>query len=75
VSFEGFKALVAEVEPHRNIRMVNLEAFLAKSKEPNVVTLDTRSGFRYSRKHLKGAIHLAFTDFTEANLLKGTPIN
>jgi Rhodanese-like domain len=73
VSFEDFKALVAEVEPHRNSRMVDLNAFLAKSKELNVVILDTRSDLRYARKHLKGAIHLAFTDFTEANLLKLIP--
>jgi hypothetical protein len=38
------------------------------SKENNVVILDSRSDFRFNRKHLKGAIHLDFTDYTQENL-------
>jgi hypothetical protein len=43
------------------------------AKEENVVILDSRSDFRFNRKHLKGAIHLDFTDFTQNNLLKLIP--
>lgn len=68
VDFEAFKQLVAEVEGHRAKRLVDLDAFLKMSKEKGTVVFDSRSDFRFGRKHLKGAIHLDFTDFTQANL-------
>lgn len=68
VSFDDFKQLVAEVEAHRAQRLLDLDAFLKKSQEPDAVILDTRSTFRFDRIHLKGAKHLCFTDFTQDNL-------
>lgn len=73
VSFEDFKALVAEVEPHRATRLVDLNQFLKMSQEPGVIILDSRSTFRFDRIHLKGAKHLSFTDFTQDNLAKTIP--
>jgi rhodanese-related sulfurtransferase len=73
VSFDDFKQLVVEVEPHRAARLVNLDAFLKMSREPGVIILDTRSAFRYDRVHVKGAKHLAFTDFTQAALAQVIP--
>ena len=73
VNYDDFKNLVAEVESHRLTHLVDLNTFLKMSKEKNVVILDSRSTFRYERKHLKGAIHLSFTDFTQTNLLTLIP--
>lgn len=73
VSFDDFKELVAAVEPHRAQRLVDFATFLKKSKEPNTIVLDSRSAFRFERIHLKGARHLAFTDFTQDNLAKVIP--
>ena len=73
VSFDDFEQLVLKVKPYRNERLINLEDFLKMSKERNVIILDSRSDFRFDRKHIKGAIHLAFTDFTQDNLLKLIP--
>lgn len=73
VSFADFKGLVAEVEAHRASRLIDLDTFLKMSKEEGVLLLDSRSAFRYDRIHLKGAKHLAFTDFTQANLAKVIP--
>lgn len=73
VSFDDFKQLVAEVEPHRAKRLVDLDTFLNMSKDPGTIILDTRSTFRYERIHLKGAQHLSFTDFTQDNLSKVIP--
>jgi rhodanese-related sulfurtransferase len=73
VSYEDFKELVAEVETHRKERILSLDDFLAMSKQPNVMILDTRSDFRYERIHIQGAKHLSFTDFTQANLAKVIP--
>ena len=68
VSFDDFKSLVAEVEEHRATHLVDLNTFLAMSKEPGTIILDTRSDFRFERLHLKGSKHLSFTDFKQANL-------
>ncbi len=68
VSFDDFKALVDEVEPHRAQRLIDFNTFLRMSKEPNTIVLDARSAFRFERKHLVGARSLPFTDFTTENL-------
>jgi rhodanese-like protein len=73
VSFDDFKGLVAEVETHRASRLIDLNTFLKMSKEPGVIILDSRSAFRFDRIHVKGATHLAFTDFTQDNLGKVIP--
>lgn len=73
VSFEDFKSLVAEVESHRAERLIDLDTFLKMSKQPGAIILDTRSTFRYERIHVKGALHLSFTDFTQDNLEKVIP--
>lgn len=73
VSFEDFQGLVAEVEAHRASRLIDLDTFLKMSKEEGVIILDSRSEFRFNRIHVKGAKHLAFTDFTQSNLAKVIP--
>jgi hypothetical protein len=73
VDFDAFKGLVAAVERQRSERLLDFDTFLKMSRQKNVVVLDSRSEFRYKRKHLKGARHLAFTDFTEGNLKKLIP--
>jgi hypothetical protein len=73
VSFEDFKGLVAQVETHRASRLVDLNTFIKMSKEPGVIIFDSRSTFRFERIHVKGATHLAFTDFTQDNLQKVIP--
>jgi len=73
VSFEDFKGLVTEVESHRAERLIDLKTFLKMSQEPGGIILDTRSTFRYERIHIKGAKHLSFTDFTQANLANVIP--
>jgi hypothetical protein len=73
VSFEDFKGLVAKVENHRASRLINFNTFLKMSKESGVIILDSRSTFRYERVHVKGAKHLAFTDFTQDALAQVIP--
>jgi rhodanese-related sulfurtransferase len=73
VSFDDFRGLVAEVETHRASRLIDLNTFLKMSKEEGVIILDSRSDFRFDRIHLRGAKHLAFTDYTQDNLKKVIP--
>jgi len=73
VSFDDFKGLVKEVETHRATRLIDLDTFINMSKEPGTIILDSRSAFRYERVHVKGAKHLAFTDFTQDALAQVIP--
>jgi hypothetical protein len=68
VSFDDFETLVSEVKAQRSERLIDLNTFLKMSQAKNTIILDSRSTFRFDRKHLKGAKHLSFTDFTQANL-------
>lgn len=73
VDFDAYEKLVSEVKAHRKTRLIDFKDFLKSSKEENVVILDTRSVFMYNQKHIKGAIHLNFSDFTQENLAKIIP--
>lgn len=73
VSYSDFKSLLVEVEKHRESRLISFDDFLSTAKEKDVVVLDTRSAFRFNRKHLKGAVNLSFPDFTQENLRRIIP--
>lgn len=73
VSYSDFKDLVGQVEKHREKKLIDLNTFLEMSKDPDTIILDTRSTMRYERIHVKGAKHLNFSDFTQANLAELIP--
>lgn len=73
VDFKSYDSLIHVVQEHRKKRMLNLDQFLAEAAKPNVVIIDTRSDAMYNAKHVKGAIHLNFADFTQYNLYKLVP--
>lgn len=73
VDFDAYQKLVAEVKEHRSSRLITATEFVKTSKEQNVVILDTRSDSMYAAVHVKGAIHLNFSDFTQENLDKLIP--
>jgi hypothetical protein len=68
VDYDAFEKLVTEVKPHRAARMISKMEFHHKSQEKKTIILDTRSKAMYDAKHVKGAIHLNFSDFTQKNL-------
>ncbi|OGS76007.1 MAG: hypothetical protein A3D31_00070 [Candidatus Fluviicola riflensis] len=67
VNFEDYSELMAEVEPYREAHLVSLDRFNEMSKE-NTIILDFRSKAQYDAKHVKGAINLDFTEFTQERL-------
>lgn len=73
VDFDAYENLMKEVKVHRSTRLISLDTFLNFSQDSNTVILDTRSDSMYKLKHVKGAIHLDFTDFTQAALNKLIP--
>ncbi|NRA10754.1 MAG: rhodanese-like domain-containing protein [Crocinitomicaceae bacterium] len=71
--YDAFKTLVNTVESHRAERMISLEEMKSMSEKPNTVIFDTRSKAMYDAKHVKGAIHLNFADFTQTSLSRILP--
>ena len=45
--------------------LIDLNEFSKKSQEKNTVILDTRSKEMYDKKHVKDAININFSDFTQ----------
>ncbi|MBL8017396.1 MAG: rhodanese-like domain-containing protein [Ignavibacteria bacterium] len=73
VSFEDYEKLMAEAKQHRNQRLLTVEDFVNMSKQENVVILDARSNTMYNSKHIKGAVNLNFSDFTQETLAEIIP--
>jgi rhodanese-related sulfurtransferase len=73
VDFDAYEKLVTEVKEHRKTRLLNAEEFVKLSRQQKVIILDTRSDSMYAAAYVKGAIHLNFSDFTQANLAKIIP--
>jgi Rhodanese-like domain len=75
VDFDAFEKIAKEAKKHRATRLVNVNEFLKMSKEEGTIILDTRSDEMYKAKHVKGAIHLNFSDFNTESLSKLIPDN
>jgi hypothetical protein len=73
VDFDYFETVTAEAKIHRSSRLVSYETFLQYSNQPNTIILDTRSKMRYDKMHIKGAIHINFSDFTQDYLAELIP--
>lgn len=73
VDYEEFLRLSAEIRSYRQKRMVDLKTFKKLSEKKGVIILDTRSKYAFDKKHLKGAVHLNFSDFTEGKLAQIIP--
>lgn len=73
IEYSGFAKLTQELAPVREKNRVSEEDFLKMASEPGTVVFDARSTDKFERIHVKGALHLAFTDFTEEALQKVVP--
>jgi Rhodanese-like domain len=68
VDFDAFENLTHEVNVYRKDRLINFETFKKYAESKGTIVLDTRSKAMFDRKHIKGAINLNFSDFTQDNL-------
>ncbi|WP_378181848.1 rhodanese-like domain-containing protein [Aquimarina sp. SS2-1] len=73
VDYNSFLEISEEVLKYRETRLIPLDTFLNFNKDPETILLDTRSEAAYKLKHLEGAVHLNFSDFTEEKLAKIIP--
>ena len=73
IEYSKFAKLTHELEPIREKNRVSEEDFLKMAATPGTVVFDARSTDKFERIHVKGALHLAFTDFTDDALQKVIP--
>ncbi len=68
VDYAGFDRLVGELAPVRAQHRLAWTDFAAKARAEGAILLDARSADAFARGHLKGAVNLPFTDFTDEAL-------
>jgi hypothetical protein len=68
IDYDGFKTIVIESTEERESRRLTEEEFIKMMNQSDVILLDARSESRYALRHIKGAINLPFTEFTESSL-------
>jgi hypothetical protein len=73
VDFDYFEKVSASAKKHRSTRLIDFNMFTSYSKEENTIILDTRSKRMYDKMHIKGAVHINFSDFTQAYLTEIIP--
>ena len=80
IDYPGFVELTAEVAALRETRLIGWQQFRTDSVAGSAILLDTRSAADFARGHIAGAVHLPFSEFTDAKLHavlgedKGRPI-
>jgi hypothetical protein len=68
IDYAGFAALTSDVAAYREGRRVPLADFQRMAGEGDTLILDARSADAFRAGHIRGAINLPFTDFTDASL-------
>lgn len=68
VDYDGFDRLVSELAPVRAAHRLRWEEFKRQAASGKALLLDARSAAAFARGHLKGAVNLPFSDFTDASL-------
>ena len=65
IDYRGFSQLTSELGALRNQRRLAWAEFSARAAAEGALLLDARSADAFARGHLKGAVNLPFTDFTD----------
>ncbi len=75
IQYARFAKLTQELGPVRAKNRISEKEFITMAAESGTVVLDARSQDKFDAIHVKGARHLAFTDFTAEALKKLIPDN
>ena len=73
IDFVGFAALVSQLEPLRETYRISEAEFIEMSIGEDTIILDTRSAAKFAELHIKGAMHLNFSDITSDTLAAVIP--
>lgn len=70
IDYQGFLTLSNRLAETRKAHLLSLADFNAMRGKNEAIVLDTRSAAAFQRGHIKGAINLPFSDFTDEKLTK-----
>jgi len=73
IRYDEFTKMTVNLQAIRENHRISEDEFIRMAAESGTIVLDARSKDRYERIHIKGAIHLALTDFTEEALQSLNP--
>ena len=68
MDYDGYVALIQEVRPYRFARLIDWNSFAAAARGRNVLILDARSERQFAEGHIRGAVNLPLTEFSEGAL-------
>lgn len=68
IDYNGFVTLAQKLEPVRAAHRLPWQDFAKRARAKNALLLDARSERAFRQGHIKGAVNLPFTDFTDAAL-------
>lgn len=68
IDYRGFVKLAQQLEPVREAHRLPWGQFIAKARVEGALLLDARSESAFRRGHIKGAVNLPFSDFTDEAL-------
>jgi phage shock protein E len=68
VDYKGFLTLAEQLEPVREAHRLPWGEFKAKARAKGALLLDARSERAYRQGHIRGAVNLPFSDFTDQAL-------
>ena len=67
VDYAGFVELAGELGEYRQSRLLGWEEWDRQSRLHGAIILDTRSAAAFAQGHIRGAVNLPFSDFTEVS--------
>jgi len=70
IDYQAFVELTVSLAETREARRLGLSEFNAKLESGEAILLDTRSASAFRQGHIRGAINLPFSDFTDQKLAK-----
>lgn len=70
VDYAGFSALTQKLQDYRSKRLITMDQFVDLAQKGDAIILDTRSAAAFQFGHIKGAVNLPFSDFTDEKLNK-----
>ena len=68
IDYDGYRALIEEVQPYRRARLIDWKAFTADAAEPDVLILDARSAEQFAAGHIEGAVNVPLPEFSDERL-------
>ena len=68
VDYVGFAQLTGDLAKVRRTHRLDWNTFARRARAEGALLLDARSADAFARGHLKGAVNLPFTDFTDEAL-------